>query len=83
MSATVPDPPKGYRLLAWHTFPTLTGPWKPSKLHLTREHDLANSPVCGAKPARGNRKSDAYDYEAHVEEAGICKRCFSGERRGS
>ncbi len=67
----------GYALVAWFSFPTLTGVWKPSKVH--RSTVDRGPALCGAKRPRGAQfTTRAEELDEHREDAGPdCTRCLA------
>jgi hypothetical protein len=67
-----PSVPPGTVAVAWYSYPSLTGLWRPSKVHLATEE--RGRPLCGARKARGARYSDG--MSDHMGDAGQCSRCL-------
>lgn len=66
----------------WYTYPTLTGEWKPSKLHYRRVG--ADVTLCGREHPRRARVSQwLSEFRDHAEDAGVCKVCAKASGRGA
>ena len=65
----------GYAFVAWFSFPSLTGIWKPSKVHLSTV--TCGPALCGARLPRGAQWSvSPSSFTEHREDAGAdCQRC--------
>lgn len=72
MSTPAPD---GLVKVAWATYPSLRGVWKPSKVHLG--YIERGAAKCGARKSRGavDAKGDV-DFSEHEKEAGLCSKCW-------
>lgn len=73
--------PTGLVKVAWATFPSLRGVWKPSKVHLSV---VERGPAtCGARKSRGATYARGEsDFTEHESEAGLCSKCWR-PRKGS
>lgn len=74
-----PTVPPGTVAVAWYSYPTLTGTWRPSRVHLATEE--RGRPLCGARKAKGARytKSDS-GMSDHMGDVGQCSRCLKAVR---
>lgn len=86
MTTQATQPPEGYERLAWHTFPTQWGQWKPSKVHLAPVGEELNrrgkfGTLCGARRARfaALARSES-DFRDHEQDAGLCTRCWKAAK---
>jgi hypothetical protein len=71
---TIADVPDGFAPIAWATFPSLHGPWRPSRIHLCDSE--WGPPLCGARRSRyAHNAKTAGDFQDHAKDAGWCARC--------
>lgn len=66
--------------VAWARYPSLRGPWQPSKIHYSAEQ-WGNGTLCGAKKGRDANYSKPYEMRAHAADAGYCSRCKSAAKK--